>query len=464
MFKPNVSPLLLDQMTSHVPKVKTLKTGERVIEDPEHSTERVMLWFYLLINVGAFVQVGTSYAEKYVGWWLSWLIPLVLYVPLPLLMWFLKKRLVLHKPGGSDLPNVFRVMGYCMRNGGIFRIGRKGWWEPGKPSVQAAMGLTPTTRWNDQFVDDVRRSVQATGMFCFFPVQFWNDNGIGNAASYLSTMLRTDGAPNDVLNNFNPFAIIFGSPLLNFGLYPLLRRWKIHYGPVMRICTGFFLSTCAGIAYTVLQYYTYKTNPCGYYGSTDPICVDGGLTSEISVWWMAVPYGIGGFSELFINVPAYGIAYSRAPVNMRGVVSALNLFNTAIAYIVNLAASPAITDPNLIWDFGGPTIVGAVVTVLFVSFACDSKCLDHLLTCCDRIVVPFQGGRQGGIRPLQYDRSQFRDAQQHRYHKLLYQGERAQQVDQPSCADCRQRRVWHLPETVRGSGLRRVCLSLLYLN
>jgi hypothetical protein len=92
-------------------------------------------------------------------------------------MWFLKKRLVLHKPGGSDLPNVFVVLGNCLRRGGILRIGRKGWWESAKPSVQAAKGLPVTTRYNDQFVEDVKRTVQATGMFCFFPVQYWNDNG-----------------------------------------------------------------------------------------------------------------------------------------------------------------------------------------------------------------------------------------------------------------------------------------------
>ncbi|MCQ6473621.1 hypothetical protein, partial [Vibrio parahaemolyticus] len=75
-----------------------------------------------------------------------------------------------------------------------------------------AAGETPTTRYNDQFAEDVKRTFQATGMFCFFPIQFWNDNGIGNSANYLSTMLRTDGAPNDVLNNFNALSIIIFSP------------------------------------------------------------------------------------------------------------------------------------------------------------------------------------------------------------------------------------------------------------
>jgi len=336
-----------------------------VIEDPEHSTERVMLWFYLLINIGGFTQVATSYAEKYVGWYLSWLIPLVLYIPLPALMWFLKSRLVIKPPGGSDLPNVFRVLGHCLRGGGITRIGRHGFWEPAKPSVQAAAGKTPTTHYNDQFVDDVRRTFQATGMFCFFPIQFWNDNGISGSANFLSTMLKTDGAPNDVLNNFNSLSIIIFAPILNYGLYPMLRRMNIHYGPVKRICTGFFIATLAGAGYTVLQHYAYQQSPCGVYGSSDPKCVDEGLVAPITIWWMGIPYSLGGISELFINVPAYGIAYSRAPVNMRGTLSSINLLNTGFAYFMNLVLSSVIVDPYLVWDFGGPTIVCGVVTVLF---------------------------------------------------------------------------------------------------
>lgn len=67
MFKPNVSPLLLDQVTTTVPKVVTTSSGERVIQDPESTAERVMLWFYLMINIGGFMGVATAYSEKYVG-------------------------------------------------------------------------------------------------------------------------------------------------------------------------------------------------------------------------------------------------------------------------------------------------------------------------------------------------------------------------------------------------------------
>ncbi|RYP43349.1 hypothetical protein DL768_009966 [Monosporascus sp. mg162] len=363
MFKPNVSPLLLDQMSETVPKVITMSNGERVIQDPESTTERVMLWFYLLINIGGFMGVATSYTEKYVGWWLSFLIPLLLYLPLPLLLWFLHKRLILHPPGGSDLGNVFKVLAICFRRGGIKKIGRHGFWDLSKPSNIAAAGLKIKTHWNDQFVDDVRRTFQATGIFCFFPIQYLNDNGIGSAANFLSTMLETNGVPNDVIQNFNSLSIICMAPILNYGLYPMLRRVGVHYGPIARITTGLMMSTLGGVGYTILNYYAYKESPCGEYGSSD--CKIGTGVAPISIWWMAIPYALGGISELFVNVPAYGIAYSRAPVNMRGLVSAINLFNTAVAYLIGLACSSIITDPHLTWDFGGCAIAGGILTVVF---------------------------------------------------------------------------------------------------
>ncbi|KAK6203761.1 peptide transporter ptr2 [Pestalotiopsis sp. IQ-011] len=335
MFKPCVSPLLLDQMTTTVPKVITTKKGERVIQDPESSTERVMLWFYLVINIGGFMNVATAYIEKYIGWWLAFLVPLFLYLPLPFLLMFLKKRLILHPPAGSDLGKIMKIIGICLRGSGIKGFGRKGFWESAKPSVIRAKGLNIQTNWNDEFVEDVRRTFQATGIFCFFPIQYLNDNGIGSAASFLSTMLTTNGVPNDVISNFNTLSIIVVAPILNYGLYPFLRKAGIHYGPIARITTGLALSSIGGAAYTVLNYYAYKLSPCG------------------------------GISELFVNVPAYGIAYSRAPVNMRGLVSAINLFTTAVAYIIGLACSAVITDPYLTWDFGGPAIVGGVLTIIF---------------------------------------------------------------------------------------------------
>jgi dipeptide/tripeptide permease len=369
MFKPNISPTLLDQMKETAPVTKVLKSGEKVIVDPEATTERVMLWFYLLINIGAFMAVPTSYSEKYVGWWLAFFIPLCLYMPLPLLLWYLKDKLVLYPPAGSDLGKIIRILGICFRRGGVKRLFTKNdsFFTPAKPSVIAQSSKPIEVPWNDAFVDDVRRTFQATGIFCFFPLQNINDNGLGSAANVMSTMLTTNGVPNDVIGNFNALSIIFMAPILNYVVYPLLRRRNIHYGPIARMTTGFLLAAAGGAGYTLLNWKAYQRSPCGHYG-TSPTCVDAegnSLVSDITIWWMAIPYALGGISELFVNVPAYGIAYSRAPKNMRGLVSALNLFNSAIAYAIGLATSAVVRDPYLTWDFGGPTIISLVATVVF---------------------------------------------------------------------------------------------------
>lgn len=251
MFKPCVSPILLDQIDETKPTIKTLKTGERVIVDPESTTERVVLWFYLLINVGGFLGVPGSYLAKNVGWMATFALPMGVYVPLPFVLWYLHKRLVLYPPGGSDLFNCFKVLGICLKNPKNF--GRHGFWETAKPSVMAANGGSQTVPWNDQFVEDVRRTFQATGMFCFFPIQYINDNGLGISADALSTMLRTDGQPNDLISNFNSLSIIIMAPILNYLLYPYLRSKRIHFGPVARITFGLFLSAVGAVGYTVLN-------------------------------------------------------------------------------------------------------------------------------------------------------------------------------------------------------------------
>ncbi|KAE9962021.1 hypothetical protein BLS_006235 [Venturia inaequalis] len=369
MFKPNISPTLLDQMPVTVPVTKTLKSGEKVIIDPEATTERVMLWFYLFINIGGFFGVATTYSEKYVGWWLGFFLPLVIYLPLLPLLWYLRKHLVFYPPGGSDLGHCLKIIGIGFKNGGLLKIVtfKGGFFEPAKPSVMRAAGKQVTVPWNDEFVDDCARAVQACGIFMFFPIQYINDNGLGEAANAQSTMLTAINVPNDVIGNMNSLIIIVTTPMLNYGLYPLLRKMKIHYGPIARITTGLFISTLGGLGYTLINYYAYKTGPCGNRG-TSATCVDAdgnALVSNISVWWMAIPYALGGFSELFVNVPAYGLAYSRSPKNMRGLVSAINLFSTAIAYALGLAFSALIADPYLTWVFAGPTIVGAIATPVF---------------------------------------------------------------------------------------------------
>jgi len=50
---------------------------------------------------------------------------------------------------------------------------------------------------------------------------------------------------------------------------------------------------------------------------------------------------------------------------MKGLVTSINLFMTAISAAIGLATAPTIRDPFLVWAFAGPTIAGAILTVIF---------------------------------------------------------------------------------------------------
>jgi dipeptide/tripeptide permease len=365
-FKPNISPTVMDQSPHKVPHVITTETGERVIVDPEESLNSVMLWFYLLINVGACFGIPTTYLAKIVGYWAAYLIPTILYFMLPPLLWYLNPRLVKQPPGGSDLGNVFRVLGDCFRYGGIRSIGH-GFWEAAKPSVRAAAGSTKVYGYDDQFVEDVRRTFQACGIFIFQPIFFINDGGLGAAANALTAGMQTNGLPNDLLDNLNSVSIVIMVPVMNHIIYPLLRKWGIRWGAISRMTFGFALCTIGSLGFPVLQHFVYKTSPCGYNATTCAEILPEGepALSNVSYSFYAIPIVLTAISEIFVNVTAYGIAYSRSPKNMKGLVSSINLFMTAIAAAIGLATAPAIRDPFLVWAFAGPSIAGGVLTVIF---------------------------------------------------------------------------------------------------
>lgn len=281
---------------------------------------------------------------------------------LPVLLILVYKRLVKLPPGGSALGDFIAVNFLALRKAGIRGFGRKGYWDRVKPSLMAATGDTTRVPWNDDFVEDTRRTMSACAVFLFFPIQQINDGGLGAAANAQSAALTSNGVPNDVLDNFNPLAIILLIPIMNHGIYPLLRKMGIRFGPIARMTFGFLIAAIGASSYAVIQHYIYITSPCGEY-ATD--CDIGDGVSHLSLWLYAIPTGITACSEVFINITAYGLAYSRAPPNMKGFVMAISLFMTAISTAISLATADALHDPNFVVAFAVPSGIGFAAAFAF---------------------------------------------------------------------------------------------------
>ncbi|KAK6387892.1 hypothetical protein LTR65_008347 [Meristemomyces frigidus] len=356
LFKPNVAPTVLDQYQHQKAYTKVLHSGEKVVVDPETTVQRIMLFFYALIN----------YSEKYVGYWLAFLLPGIVYFLLPALLWFLSNRLIKHPPNGSVLNNVWKILAMAFKNnkGAVWKTG---FFDSVKPSVLAEKGVTTfggkQITWSDKDVEDVHRTMIACGVFLYFPIYNLNDGGIGSVSTSQGATMTTNGAPNDLLNNFNPLTIIVFIPILSYVVYPLLSKYKIRFGRITRITFGFSLAVISGIIGAIIQWRIYKTSPCGYQATN---CSEAsGTVSPISIWWQLPNYGLGAMSECFCNVTAYELAYARSPPGMKALVMSLFLVTTALSSALSEIITPAMVDPYLIWVWAGPTIALAVQTVIF---------------------------------------------------------------------------------------------------
>jgi hypothetical protein len=86
-----------------------LKSGEKVLVDADTTIQRMMLIFYGLINVGAVYAVATDYAEEYVGYWLAFLLPGIIYFLLPILLLVFYQRTIKLPPSKSAYNSVYSI-------------------------------------------------------------------------------------------------------------------------------------------------------------------------------------------------------------------------------------------------------------------------------------------------------------------------------------------------------------------
>ncbi|KAJ5247509.1 hypothetical protein N7468_002492 [Penicillium chermesinum] len=357
IFKPNVAPLVLDQSPHKKPFVRTLKSGERVIVDPEATANRIMLLFYGFVNIGAFYMLATTYAEKYVGYWLSFLLSAIIYFLLPILLLAVYKKTHKEPPnGGKEITEAFQIIAKALR-GNKLMFWRKDFWDAAKPSKLGPQGATVT--WTDKTVDKVAKALGACDIFLYYPIWYLNDGGIGSVSTNQGGSMVTNGAPNDVLNNFNALTIIVTVPILTYVIYPTLRRFKITPGPITRISFGFFLATLSSIAGTLVQWKVYELSPCGYQASTcDQV-------APISIWWQLPNTILSAISECFCAVTGYEVAYARAPKSMKGLVMAVFLFMNALSSALGEILIPVTKDPYLLWIWGAPAVALAAEGIIF---------------------------------------------------------------------------------------------------
>ncbi|KAB8231450.1 putative MFS peptide transporter [Aspergillus alliaceus] len=367
-FKSNIAPLIAEQHNEIRSYVMPLpKTGERVIVDPAQTITRIFLYFYFMINVGSLLgQIVMVYAEKYVGFWLSFVLPTVMFGICPLVLFICRRKYELTPPTGSVVGKAFKLWRFALK-------GRWSWnpvrfikncrandfWESVKPSNVQRKPVWMT--FDDKWVDEVSRALKACAVFLWYPL-YWLAYGqmTNNLTSQAATM-ELHGMPNDIIMNLNPIALIVFIPIMDQFIYPGLRRLGIQFTPLKRMYAGYLLASAAMVSAAVIQHYIYKMGKCGHYPG-ERSCKS---PAPINVWVQAVPYILIAFSEIFTSITGYEYAFTKAPKNMKSLVQSIYLFMHAISSAVQQGLTPLSTNPLLVWNYGFVAVLAFVGGNLF---------------------------------------------------------------------------------------------------
>ena len=262
-FKPNISPLVAEQVNHDYMRVETDKNGRKFIVDPAITYSRIYNYFYLFINIGALVgQIGMSYSERYVGFWLAFLLPTVLFMLCPIVLVLCKKMYRLTPPQGSVLGKAMRL--FLFANKGKWRLNpiacwkslhNGQFWEDVKPSRIPPEARPAWMTFDDAWAEEVGRGFRACEVFLWLPLYWLTYNQLNNNLTAQAGSMTLNGLPNDVVSNLDPFALIILIPIFDLLIYPGLRKAGIKFTPIKKIALGFATGALAMVWATVLQQY-----------------------------------------------------------------------------------------------------------------------------------------------------------------------------------------------------------------
>jgi len=372
-FKSNLSPLIAEQQRSLKPFVRVAKNGERVVVDPAMTTARIYMWFYFFINVGALIgPVGMTYGEKYIGYWFAYMLPTAVYLCCPLVLYFGRNRYHHSPPEGSVLAQSLRLWRHASKGRWSLNpvttwrnLRADDFWESAKPSK---LTIEQRPRWmtfDDKWVDEVRRGFKACQVFVWYPIYWLPYNQIINNLTSQAAVMTTNGVPNDVINNLDPFAILILIPLHDLLIYPALNRFGFRVTPIRKITLGFLVGSMAMIWAAVVQHYIYKTSPCGYYAAGNLPSGDPCPVSPLNVWIQTGSYVLIAASEIYASITGLEYAFTKAPKNMKSLVMGVFLFTSAISSAIGEAFVTISLDPLLVWNYGVMAVLAFFGGILF---------------------------------------------------------------------------------------------------
>lgn len=131
-------------------------------------------YFYMMINIGALVgQIGMVFAERFVGFYLAFLLPTIMFILAPIVMLAFGKQYHKRPPTGSVLGKAFKLVKLGMKEARRAKkqsdgSAKQGFFERVKPS--RLQNKPSWMTFDDAWVDEVKRGLMACRVFLWYPL------------------------------------------------------------------------------------------------------------------------------------------------------------------------------------------------------------------------------------------------------------------------------------------------------
>ncbi|KAL6245319.1 peptide transporter ptr2 [Rhinocladiella similis] len=381
-LKACIAPMCGEQNTEKGQHVETREGGETVLVDHDLTTARIFMWYYWAANVGSLSSLLTVEIERHVGFWLAYLVPLLVFLVVLAIFVGFNNKIRKATPQGSPILDATRalIIGFKERS-----------FDNAKPSSLQARErhhrykFAREERYTDLYVEQVKNGLLACKYFLLFPFYFICWTQIFNNLISQAGSMKLGGTPNDLMQNLETIFMLSFIPILDLWIYPTLRKVGISFNPILRIFVGFMCAALGMVYACVLQYFIYHRPE-----------------NSIPVWIQAPSYVFGALSEIFVIVTGLEVAFLKAPDNLRAFVASIFWITIALGAAIGIALAPVSQDPYMVWTYAGLAI-GAFVAgcVFFVCFRHSITGQVPLTVGLEAVEEPtFSGAGPAGSDPL----------------------------------------------------------------
>ncbi|KAJ5674787.1 uncharacterized protein N7477_004721 [Penicillium maclennaniae] len=357
-FKTTVVPFIADQYDQNEFRIR-YRNGKKVVADRDLTITYIYNVFYWAVNVICFLADCTPLLERYIGFWLAYLIPCccMCLVLIPILIG--RNYFVRAPPTSNMMPKVFAAL-RCGISGGFCM-------DAAKPDAQ--LQHDRQVPWSDSFIEDIKRSLLTCRVLLLFPIHWLCYNQTFNNLISQAGQMVTYGIPNDMIKIAGPISGIIVAPIIQKGLYPYLTRKNIPFRPITRMAVGFFILILSMVYVTVVQKLIYMSGPCYDRPLECPAANNSTVPNQISVFLQMPIYFSSALAEVFCMTTGTEYAYNNAPDSMKTLVQAIWLAMAGIGICLALAFTPLTKDPHLVTMYGILAgLLGVATILLWVIF------------------------------------------------------------------------------------------------